>query len=174
MNVLDAIATRRSVRMYKPDPIPDEDLEKILTAAQIAPSAGNKQPWRFVVVSDPETKKKLGEMARNQTWISDAGVIIAALAMDKDSPEIYERWAEKDVMIAVEHIVLAAWSLGYGTCWIGAFTEDHVKTLLGVPEKMTVVCLLPVGIPDHSPEARPRIPFAELFHKNNFGTPLEI
>ena len=116
MNVLDAISTRRSVRKYKLDPIPDEDLEKILTSAQIAPSAGNKQPWRFVVVSDPETKKKLGKMARNQTWISDAGIIIAALAMDKDSPEIYERWVEKDVMIAVEHIVLAAWSLGYGTC----------------------------------------------------------
>ena len=174
MNVLDAISTRRSIRRYKLEPIPNGDLEKILAAAQIAPSAGNKQPWRFVVVSDTETKKKLGEMARNQTWISDAGIIIVSLAMDKDSPEIYEKWVEKDVMIAVEHIVLAAWSLGYGTCWIGAFYEDRVKTLLGVPEKMKVVCLLPVGVPDHSPEARPRRPLSELFHKNKFGTPLKL
>lgn len=174
MNVLEAISTRRSVRKYKPEPIPEGDLEKILTAAQIAPSAGNKQPWRFVVVSDSEIKKKLGEMARNQTWISDAGVIIAALAMDKNSPEIYERWVEKDVMIAVEHIVLAAWNLGYGTCWIGAFYEDQVKELLGIPENMTVVCLLPVGVADHSPEARPRKSFSEVFHKDKYGTPLEI
>lgn len=118
MNVFEAIKTRRSVRKYKPQPIPEDHLKQILTAAQLAPSAGNKQPWRFVVVKDPETKKKLGTIARNQTWISDAGVVIAALSMDKKSPEVYERWAERDVMTAVEHMVLAgtpAQSLGYLT-----------------------------------------------------------
>ena len=174
MNVLEAIRTRRSVRKYKPEEIPEEDLKEILTAAQLAPSAGNRQPWRFVVVRDPETKKKMGEAARGQTWISDAGVIVAALAMPRDSPEIYPRWVERDVMTAVEHMVLAAWSLGYGTCWIGAFYEDKVKELLGVPEGMTVINLLPIGVPDQKPEARGRKPLKELFHEDRFGAPLKI
>lgn len=174
MKVLEAIKTRRSVRKYKPEPVPDGDLKKILEAAQLAPSAGNRQPWRFVVVRDPETKKKLGEIARNQTWISDAGVIVAALAMDKKSPEVYERWAERDVMTAVEHMVLAAWSLGYGTCWIGAFHEDRVKELLGVPEEMTVIVLLPIGVPDQVPDARARKSLGEIFHKEKYGAPLRI
>ena len=174
MNVLEAIKTRRSVRKYKPGPIPDEDLKEILTAAQLAPSAGNKQPWRFVVVRDPETKKKLGEITRGQTWISDAGVVVVALAMDKKSPEVYERWAERDVMTAVEHMVLAAWSLGYGTCWIGAFYEDRVKELLGIPEEMTVINLLPIGVPDQRPEPRGRKPLDEIFLEEKFGQPLQL
>jgi len=174
LNVLEAIKTRRSVRKYRPEPIPDGDLIKIMKAAQLAPSAGNKQPWRFVVVRDPETKKKLGEIARGQTWISDAGAVVAALAMDKKSPEVYERWAERDVMTAVEHMVLAAWSLGYGTCWIGAFYEDRVKELLGIPAEMTVINLLPIGVPDESPEARTRRPLEEIFHGERYGRPLKI
>ncbi|MFC1802379.1 nitroreductase family protein [Thermoproteota archaeon] len=116
MNALEAIKTRRSVRKYKPEPIPKEELKKILEAAQLAPSTGNKQPLKFVVVCDDETKKKLAEIARKQIWIGDAGVVIAALAMDKKDPTIYEKWAEQDVMTAVEHMVLTAWELGYGTC----------------------------------------------------------
>jgi len=174
MDILEVIKTRRSVRKYKPKAISDEDLEKILTAAQLAPSAGNKQPWRFIVVRDKETKEKLGEIARNQTWISDAGVIIVALAMDKNSPEVYEKWVERDVMTAVEHMVLTAWSLGLGSCWIGAFYEDKVKKLIDIPDEMTVINLLPIGVPDHSPEARGRKPLNEIFHKGKYGEPFNL
>lgn len=173
MNVFEAIKTRKSVRKYKPQPIPEDHLKQIMTAAQLAPSAGNKQPWRFILVKDPETKMKLGTIARNQTWISDAGVIVAALAMDKKSPEVYERWAEKDVMTAVEHMVLAAWELGYGTCWIGAFNEDQVKELLKVPKEMAVINLLPIGVPDQIPEPRGRKSLEELFHLDRYGNPLK-
>ncbi|MFH2110648.1 MAG: nitroreductase family protein [Candidatus Bathyarchaeota archaeon] len=173
MNVFEAIKTRKSVRKYKPQPIPEDHLKQIMTAAQLAPSAGNKQPWRFILVQDPDTKKKLGTIARNQTWISDAGVIVAALAMDKKSPEVYERWAERDVMTAVEHMVLAAWELGYGTCWIGAFNEDQVKELLNVPKEMTVINLLPIGVPDQTPEPRGRKNLEELFHLDRYGNPLK-
>jgi len=173
MNVFEAIKTRRSVRKYKPQPIPEDHLKQIMTAAQLAPSAGNKQPWRFVVVQDPETKKKLGTIARNQTWISDAGVVVAALAMDRKSPEVYERWAERDVMTAVEHMVLSAWELGYGACWIGAFEEDKVKELLKVPEEMTVIVLLPIGVPDQRPEPRGRKSLEELFSLDQYGKPLK-
>ena len=83
MNVIEAINTRKSIRKYKPEPIPDSDLKKILKAAQLAPSAGNKQPWKFIIIKDSETKKELAKKARNQLWIADAGVVVAALAMDK-------------------------------------------------------------------------------------------
>jgi len=174
MNVLEAIKTRRSIRKYKLSEIPVEDLKEILKAAQLAPSAGNKQPWRFVVVSDAETKRRLAEVARNQMWIADAGVVVVALAMDKNDPEVYAKWAEKDVMTAVEHMVLSAWSLGYGSCWIGAFKEEDVKEVLGIPENMTVVNLLPIGVPDQKPDARTRKPLNELFHDGGYGKPLNI
>ncbi|MBS7619760.1 nitroreductase family protein [Candidatus Bathyarchaeota archaeon] len=174
MEVIEAIQTRRSIRKYKKGMIPDEDLKKILTAAQLAPSAGNKQPWRFVVVREPEKINELAKIANNQMWIADASVVIAALAMDKGSPEIYPKWVERDVMIAVEHMVLAAWSLGYGSCWVGAFSEEKVKEFLGIPENMTVIVLLPIGIPDHKPEARPRKPLSEIFSSEKYGQTLKI
>ena len=169
MEVMEAILARRSIRRFKPKPLPEEHLKKILEAAQQAPSAGNKQPWQFVVVRDPDIKDRLGKIARNQTWISNASVIIVAMAMDKKLPQIYEKWAERDVMIAVEHMVLSAWSLGYGTCWIGAFTEEEVKDLLDIPKEMTVINLLPIGVPDVSPEKKSRKPFEEIFHEEKYA-----
>ncbi|MGD2201362.1 MAG: nitroreductase family protein [Candidatus Bathyarchaeota archaeon] len=174
MEVLEAIETRRSVRRYKPGEIPAEDLEKILRAGQLAPSAGNRQPWRFVVVRGPETRMELAGAARGQLWTGDAGVMVAALAVSPDTPGVYARWVERDVMTATEHLVLAAWSLGYGTCWIGAFEEDEVKGILGVPEGMKVICLLPIGVPDQSPEPRGRKPFEEIFHGERYGQPLRL
>ena len=170
MEVMEAILARRSIRRFKPKPLPEEHLKKILEAAQQAPSAGNKQPWQFVVVRNPDIKDRLGKIARNQTWISNASVIIVALAMDKKLPQIYEKWAERDVMIAVEHMVLSAWSLGYGTCWIGAFTEEDIKDLLDIPQEMTVINLLPIGVPDENPEKKSRKPFEEIFHEERYAT----
>ena len=139
MNVIEAIKSRRSIRKYKSEPIPDEDLIKILEAAQLAPSAGNRQPWKFIIVKDEEIKMRLSEKANNQIWICNAGVIVAALAMDKKDPTVYERWVERDVMTAVEHMVLAAWELGYGTCWIGAFNQKEVKELLDIPKELSLI-----------------------------------
>jgi nitroreductase len=174
MNVIDAIKTRRSVRKYKPDPISDGDLKIILEAAQLAPSAGNRQPWEFIIVKDIETKKKLAEKARKQLWIGDAGVLVVALAMDKKNPRIHERWAERDVMTAVEHMVLASWELGYGTCWIGAFNQDDIKEILKIPESMTVINLLPIGVPDQKPDPRGRKPFKDTFFAEKYGEPLKL
>ena len=174
MNVIEAIKSRISIRKYKSEPIPDEDLIKILEAAQLAPSAGNRQPWKFIIVKDEEIKMRLSEKANNQTWIGNAGVIVAALAMDKKDPTVYERWVERDVMTAVEHMVLAAWELGYGTCWIGAFNQKEVKELLDIPKEMTVINLLPIGVPDQSPEPRGRKPFEEVFFENKYGNQLKI
>jgi len=166
MDVFEAIRTRRSIRKFRPKPIPDEKLEMILEAGRLAPSAGNRQPWRFVVVKDPEKKKALAKAADNQMFIADASVIIAALG----DPEASPRWFRQDPMIAVEHMVLAATALGHGTCWIGAFNEDRVKRILRIPKGLAVIALLPIGLPDESPPPRARKPLEEIFFVEEYGT----
>ncbi len=166
MDVFEAIRTRRSIRKYKPELIPDAKLEIILDAARLAPSAANRQPWRFVVVQNADRKKTLAEAADNQTFMNDAAAIVVAVG----DPEVSTRWHEKDTMIALEHMVLAATALGYGTCWIGAFDEDAVKRLLKIPAKMKVVALLPIGIPGEKPASRPRKAIPEIFFKEEWET----
>ena len=170
MEVFEAIEKRRSIRKYKPSGISNEYLKKILEAARLAPSAGNRQPWRFVVVRNSDRKKLLAEAAQNQMFLADAGVIIVALADAEASP----KWFKQDVMIAMEHMVLASTSLGYGTCWIGAFEEEQVKQLLGVPERIAVVALLPIGVPDEKPQRKPRKDFGEIFFDEKYGKPLTL
>jgi nitroreductase len=158
MDVFEAIRARKSIRKFRLKSIPDEKLEMILEAGRLAPSAGNRQPWRFVVVKDPERKRILAKAADNQMFIGDASVIIAALGDPQASP----RWFRQDIMIAVEHMVLAATALGYGTCWIGAFNEEEVKRLLRVPKELKVIALLPIGFPDETPAPRERKPLKEI------------
>ena len=158
MDVLEAIRTRRSIRKFRPKPIPDEKLKTILEAGRSAPSAGNRQPWRFVVVKDLERKRTLAKAANNQMFIADAGVIVVALG----DPEASPRWFRQDPMIAVEHMVLAATGLGYGTCWIGAFSEEEVKRILRIPEGLKVIVLLPIGFPDEAPAPRERKSLKEI------------
>jgi nitroreductase len=167
MDVFEAIRTRRSIRKYRPELIPEEKLEMILEAARLSPSAGNRQPWRFVVVQNVDRKKALAEAANNQTFLKDAAAIIVAVG----DPEASARWYEKDTMIALEHMVLAATALGYGTCWIGAFDEDAAKRLLRIPAKMKVVAILPIGVSSEKPAPKPRKELSEIFFKEEWQTP---
>jgi len=165
MDVFEAIRTRRSIRKFRPKPIPDEKLEMILEAGRLAPSAGNRQPWRFVVAKDSERKRILAKAADNQMFIADAGVIIVALG----DPEASPRWFGQDTMIAVEHMVLTATALGYGTCWIGAFNEEEVKRILKIPKELKVIALLPIGFPDETPAPRARKPLKEIVFQEKYG-----
>jgi len=164
MDVFEVIRTRRSVRKYRPEPIPDEKMNMILEVARLAPSAGNRQPWRFVLVQDADRKKAVAKAANDQMFLSDAAVIVTAVA----DPEGSAAWHEKDTMIALEHMVLAATALGYGTCWIGAFDEDAIKHLLKIPARMKIVALLPIGVPDEKPAPRPRKEHSEIFFKEEW------
>ena len=164
-NTIVTIMERRSIRNYRPDPIPEEHIELILEAGRQAPSAGNRQPWHFVVVRDSELRKKTAQACHGQTWMADAALIVAAIGR----PEISEKWSLIDPAIALQTMILAAHSLGYGTCWIGSFDEVEVKEALGIPEELKIVCLTPVGVPDVSPEARPRKPKDEIFSFDTFG-----
>jgi nitroreductase len=169
LTVMDVIRRRRSIRKYRPSEIPREHLLEILEAGRLAPSAGNRQPWRFIVVRDPDQRRRLAEAARGQMFIADAAAVLVAIA----DPEASPRWCEKDVMIAMENMVLAATELGYGSCYIGAFEEEGVKSLLKIPDGLRVVALLPIGVPDEAPPQRPRKGLNEVFFGEEYGKPLE-
>ena len=146
MNVHEAIRARFSVRDYLPTPIPDEQLLRVLEAARLAPSSSNRQDWRFIVVRDDDRRRRLATAAYNQMWIAEAPVIIAAVGTDPQSIMTcgMPRYSV-DVSIAITHMMLAAVEEGLGTCWIGMFSQEKVKEILGVVNDCMVVTILPLG-----------------------------
>lgn len=142
MEVFEAIQARRSIRAYESTPISREKLEKILEAARLAPSAGNIQPWHFIVVTDPEKRAKLAK-APFAGFIKEAPVVIVGCGDQKASP----KWFMVDVAIAMQNMVLTATSEGLGTCWVGSFNENQVREMLKIPENYRVVALLALGYP---------------------------
>jgi len=165
LDTIGAIMQRRSVRKYEAKPVAEKDLETILEAGRQAPSAANRQPWHFIVVRDEDQKRRLAQACSDQTWMADAGAIIAGVG----KPSVSEKWFPVDVAIAMENMILAATALGYGTCWIGAFDQGQVKEVVGLPEDLQVVALTPVGVPADRPEARPRQPMGEFASLDRYG-----
>jgi nitroreductase len=165
MDTMQVILSRRSVRRYKDQAIPADDLKQIMEATHQAPSAANRQPWHFVVVTDAEQKEHVAQACNGQMWMADAGAIVVALGV----PKVSEKWYRVDVAIALENLVLAAWSLGYGTCWIGAFDPAKVKQVCGIPADLDVVACTPLGVPEIAPAARDRKPWDEVFSINSYG-----
>ena len=146
MEYLELVKKRRSIRSYRPEPVPEKDIETILEAARLAPSSGNRQCWRYVVVTDKSIREKLAGAGRK--WISEAPVIIAACADPAASG--YKPGTDRfllDIGISFEHLILAATDLGLGTCWIGSFDEEQAKESLGVPDSTRVVALTTLGYP---------------------------
>lgn len=161
MNVFDAIRTRKSVRQYLDKPIEAEKLTAVLEAGRLAPSASNRQEWRFIIVRDPATRKKLAEAANGQTFIGEApAVIVACAETDGHIMRCGQPCYPIDVAIALDHITLAAVESDLGTCWIGAFDEERVKDLLDIPDNIRVVDLMPIGYPsDPSIKDKHRLSF---------------
>lgn len=180
MDLFKVIEKRRSIRDFKPEPVADEDLKRILEAGHLAPSGANRQPWYFIVVRNQEVKKALAIASNDQKFIADADTVVVALGEPRNESNLPYKLSQtriphiQDPMIAVEHMILAATALGYGTCWIGAFDQEEIKKKLKIPEKMVVVALLPIGVPNESPHQRPRKPFKEVFFKESYRTTLQL
>ncbi len=164
MNVMDAIKTRKSVRAYLPTPVEDEKLNAVLEAARLAPSAANRQEWRFVIVRERETRQKLADAAGGQGFLAEAPVVIVACAeTDGHVMRCGQLSYPIDVAIALDHISLAAVDLGLGSCWIGLFDEKKVKEILRIPDAIRVVELMPLGYPsDPSVHAKNRLPLDRI------------
>lgn len=169
MEVSEAIRKRQSIRAYENKPVPEEKLNRVLEAARLAPSASNRQNWKFVVVKDAQRRHELGMAANGQSFVGEAPVIIVAVATEPKGIMACEvpRYAV-DLAIAVEHIALAAVEEGLGTCWIGAFSQKKVKEILGVPEQYQVVTVLPLGFPRQEGETKVRKSIQEIICYETF------
>lgn len=153
MNVIDifeAIQKRRSIRTYQDEPVEEDKLHQLLEAARLAPSAKNRQNWKFIVVRDKHIREQLAHACNEQKFIAEAPVVIAGVA----DPTL--KWYKIDMGIAVEHIALEAMKLDLGTCWIGAFDEREVSRILKVPDNLETVILITVGYPRIIPPRTPR------------------
>jgi len=166
MSLLDLILSRRSIRRYENKDIPEEVLQQILETGRQAPSAANRQPIRFVIVKDHDILRNLCDNLINR-FVKYAPVAIVGCADIKSL--LTGKWAVVDTTIAMQNMVIAAWTLGIGSCWIGACNEEKVKELLKIPEEWKVVALVTLGYPAEQPKPRKKKPFEEMFSFNSFA-----
>ena len=179
MNVFDAIVGRKSIRKFDKRPVDDKLIGVILYMATQAPSAGNVQEWRFIVVKNEEKKKKLCEAALDQRQIIEAPVNIVVCADLKSISLRYEKrgetlYAIQDTAAAIENMLLAAYALGLGSCWVGAFDEDKVNSILELPTYLRPVAIIPIGYPREDPKKPARIDFDNLTYFEKWGEKYDI
>ena len=165
--------TRRSVRAYKPDAVPEELVQQVLETGRLAPSACNKQPWRFIVVRGETTRRALGA-AYAREWFWKAPVVIAVCILPKEAwvrSFDGKNYAMVDGALAMDHMQLAAAELGLGTCWIGAFDPAAAREILNLPDGVELVGMTPLGFPDvePNPRLRSRRPLGETVMKERWG-----
>jgi nitroreductase len=171
MDVHKAIETRRSVRSYLSKPIPPEVISRILEAGRLSPSAVNRQPWHFVVVTDQARRNKLAE-GPYAKFLTESPVVIVGLADRVRAP----KWHVVDATIALQDMVLAATEEGLGTCWVGSFNEESVRSLLEVPDTYSIVAMISLGYSKEKessvqtlPKAKNRRPMSEIASFETFG-----
>ncbi len=167
MEVFDCIRRRRTVREFKPDPIPEDVVYKILQAGRWAPSSSNSQPWHFVVVQARDTLEKLGAIATQGAFIANAPLAIAIVVDNATRPQL-------DAGRALQQMELVAWSEGMGTCFVGVRSADQqsaVKQLLSIPPGMELITIMPYGyrLPGSHGQGTPRKPMSEMAHRERFG-----
>lgn len=163
MDVFEAINNRRSIRRYKENQVEDEKLNKMLEAARIAPSAANRQEWKFIVVKDQEAREKLVDAANGQKFVAQAPITIVACSTESERIMPCGQHAYTvDLSIAVSFMILEATELGLGTCWLGAYDEDAVKKILDIPDGIRVPAMFTLGYADENPGPRPRKDLEEI------------
>ena len=179
MEVYEAIKGRRSIRSYVPSELSPGQLKYVLEAAIWAPSAGNLQPWEFVVVDNRDEMRQLARASLNQMWMTEASAIIAVCADVDRTGVIYgERgrrlYAIQDCAAATQNMLLASYSIGLGTCWVGAFYEEEVRRILRLPANVRPLALITIGQPGERPSPPHRRGLREVVHHNSFGRPWSV
>lgn len=153
-------------RAYRPDRIPPAVTKRILEAGRLCQSQRNRQAWHFVVVEDRAMLGRLGALASSGPFIAEAPLAIA-VAME------VPKFAQVDAGRAIQSMTLAAWAEGIGSCYVSAFDTQKVKSLLGIPEAMELITLLPFGYPARMPRGKQRKLLREIAHRARFGMPFE-
>ena len=185
MDVIEAIATRRSIRRFSDKPVDDNMLESLLDSVRMAPSWANMQCWRFIVVRDTVLKTKISELTYVESFmapkgykanpsklgVAEAPALIIACADPQQSGELWgQQYYMADIGIAAQTLMLAAHSMGLGTVFVGVFEEEKLRLLLDIPAHVRIVGLFPIGYPkDSKKEGPPRKPLGEILFKEKWG-----
>ncbi|OYT40722.1 MAG: nitroreductase [Candidatus Altiarchaeales archaeon ex4484_43] len=156
MDILDTIKNRRSIRHFSSRNVESDKIDKILEAAKWAPSAGNLQARDFILIKDPKIRDKIATAALNQGFISEAPIVIVVCANMRRSGYRYGHRSEslyciQDATASIQNMLLMAHSMGLGSCWVGAFDEEKVREILGIPPEVRPVAIIPIGYPDEIP-----------------------
>lgn len=166
MDVLEAIRTRRSIRVYEKRPVPEDSVKKILEAGRWAPSGDNLQAWNFIVLRDEGIRNRIAQTASYADFLADAPLGIAVVV----DPEVALHLPEEGAA-ATQNMILAAHALGLGTCWIGSYGseyEEKVKEILGIPKSKRLLSMIAVGYPAESPKSA-RKELGELVFEDGYG-----
>jgi nitroreductase len=168
MEVFDAVRTVLAVREYADQPVPQEVIHRVIEAARLTASSSNRQPWHFIVVEDRDTLKQIGELRTSGPYIADAAFAVV-VGVNADS-----RSGPGDAARAIQSMALTAWGEGVGSNWVGAGDAPELKTLLGVPDSVNLVAVVPFGYPAKKIGLgkKDRKPLSEIAHRGRFGTPL--
>jgi len=163
MDAIEVLKTRRSIRLYRDKPVPKEILEDIIDCARLAPTANNGQPWEFVVVTDPETRRQIADITPYGKFIAVAPVCIVVFCKECT-------FYVEDGAAATQNILLAARAHGLGSCWVAGDKTDYgeaISRLLGAPGGLKIVSILAVGYPDECP-VREKRPLDSVLHWERF------
>ncbi|MFX1597516.1 MAG: nitroreductase family protein [Promethearchaeota archaeon] len=174
MDVFEAIKGRKSIRRFNSKEVSDEELRMILDAAIRAPSAGNIQPWSFIVVKNPNKRRDLARAAYGQMFIAEAPLVIAVCADERASGRGYgsrgrSLYCIQDTAAAIQNILLATYALGLGSCWVGAFSEDAAREVVETPPEVRPIALIPIGHPAEKPYATGRKSLNSVVHWEKYG-----
>jgi nitroreductase len=166
MDFIELAQSRRSIRDFQQQSISKDDLIKLITAAQSAPSAGNWQPWHFYIISDKRLQREIRNQCGNQEFMMAAPVFIVVCALTNQNRSTYGRrgkalYCIQDTAAAIQNILLCAKSLGLGACWCGAFHEKSVRKILRLKKSTRPVAVIPVGYPVADPDPTWRRPLEE-------------
>jgi len=168
MEVFEAVSTLLAVRSYESRPVPPEIVRRIVEAGRLTGSSMNRQPWHFIVVENPETLRQLGALATTGPYIAQAPLAIV-VAIEKT------RFAVSDASRAIQSMMLTAWEAGVGSNWVGFQGLEEVKQLLGIPDHLEILAIVPFGYPAQTVGRgkKKRKALAEVAHRERFGQPLE-
>jgi nitroreductase len=168
MDAFETIRTMLAVRRYQDRPVPEATLRRVVEAGRLTGSAKNLQPWHFIVVQDRQTLRKLGALARTGAHVAQAAAAVV-VAIDKTP------FAVSDASRAIQSMLLAAWAEGVGSNWVGFGGLENVKALLGIPARLDLLAILPLGYPAGAvgKGRKDRKPLGTVAHRERFGEPLQ-
>jgi len=175
MEFTKVITSRRSIRKFTAEPVPEEMIQRVLEAGRISPSWSNKQGVRYIVVRNPDRLAKLRE-ATQQKWTVTASVFIVVCINPRKSGKNKNdlEYFMVDAAIGLTQLILAATNEGLGTCWMGWFDEEAIQDILEIPKKVRVIGLTPLGFPDYTPKPQQRLVLEKIVFEEVYGEPYPI